>query len=58
VPEAKTGAVVTLVLFTAATGWLNGWMKYRLAKGSILPGWAAHGTANLLAYTIIAFDWI
>lgn len=55
IPGAQAAAVAMAVGFTAILGWINGWMNERLAGGSILPGWAAHGTANLLAYGAIAF---
>lgn len=56
IPTASTMAIVTLVAFTSVTGWLNGWMKEKLAGGSILPGWAAHGAANTIAYSVVAFN--
>jgi membrane protease YdiL (CAAX protease family) len=54
VPAASTATVAILVLFTGAMGWINGWLNERLGNGSILPGWAAHGIANLCAYLAVA----
>jgi membrane protease YdiL (CAAX protease family) len=42
-----------LCLFAATLGWVNGWLKERRANGSILPGIAAHGCANLVTYLSI-----
>jgi membrane protease YdiL (CAAX protease family) len=54
VPAASTPVVAFLVLVTGAMGWVNGWLNERLGGGSILPGWAAHGVANLCAYLAVA----
>ena len=49
-PLATPGLVAILVVFTAFTGFLNGWLNEKWGGGSILPGWAAHAGANLIAY--------
>ena len=54
VPGVSAGLVLFAVLFSGTFGWINGWLNERLAGGSILPGWAAHGTANLTTYLIVA----
>jgi uncharacterized protein len=54
IPTATVPAVAMLVAFTTIMGWVNGWLNERLGGGSILPGWAVHGAANLLAYSLIA----
>jgi membrane protease YdiL (CAAX protease family) len=54
VPSATTGVVIFIVLVTGALGWVNGWLNERLGSGSILPGWAAHATANFCAYFAMA----
>ena len=54
VPAASTTVVAFLVLATGVSGWVNGWLNEKLGGGSILPGWAAHGTANLCAYLAMA----
>jgi membrane protease YdiL (CAAX protease family) len=54
VPAASASVVAFLVLITGAMGWVNGWLNERLGGGSILPGWAAHGVANLCAYLAVA----
>jgi membrane protease YdiL (CAAX protease family) len=43
-------ALSALVGFATVMGWLGGWMKERLASGSILPSVAAHACANLVTY--------
>lgn len=35
-------------------GWTAGWLNERHAKGSILPGYAMHASANLVTYCWIA----
>ncbi|MEW9570136.1 lysostaphin resistance A-like protein [Rhodanobacter sp. Si-c] len=35
-------------------GWIAGWLNERHAKGSILPGYALHASANLVTYCTIA----
>lgn len=54
VPAATNAVVVFIVAVTGALGWVNGWLNERLGSGSILPGWAAHATANFCAYFAIA----
>ena len=54
VPAASTTIVIFMAVFTGAFGWVNGWLNEKLGGGSILPGWAAHGTANLCAYMAMA----
>jgi CAAX protease family protein len=49
-PLATTGLVAALVVFTAVAGFINGWLNEKRGGGSILPGWAAHASANLIAY--------
>lgn len=55
VPGVGPGLVLFLVLFSGTLGWVNGWLNERFAGGSILPGWAAHGTANLATALAVAF---
>ena len=55
VPTASATAVAMLVAASGISGWLSGWLNERYAAGSILPGWAAHATANLVAYLAIAW---
>lgn len=55
VPGVGPGLVLFAVLFSGTFGWINGWLNERLAGGSILPGWAAHGTANFATALAVAF---
>ncbi len=41
--------------FSFIAGWTIGYIKEKYANGSIIPGWIAHATGNILSYTIIAF---
>jgi lysylphosphatidylglycerol synthetase-like protein (DUF2156 family) len=42
-------------LFSFVAGWTIGYVKEKYANGSIMPGWIAHATGNVLSYIIIAF---
>jgi CAAX protease family protein len=57
--RALIGALVFplafIFVFSTIGGWIIGFIKERQAGGSIIPGWIAHATANILSYTLIAF---
>jgi uncharacterized protein len=53
-PAASMGLGIFTVAVTTALGFANGWLNERFGSGSILPGWAAHGSANLLTYLAVA----
>lgn len=46
-----------LILAPTAMGWALGYIKIKLGNGSILPGWWAHGLANFIAFSVMAFVW-
>ncbi len=50
IPGVSKRLVLLMVVTTGVLGWVSGWLNERFGKGSILPGWAAHGTANVLSY--------
>lgn len=52
-----TGACFFIFSFLiSATGaYLAALINERVSKGSILPGWLMHGTANILSYTYLIF---
>ena len=45
--------MAVLCVFAGALGWVNGWLNERRGGGSILPGFGAHATANLVTYLSI-----
>lgn len=45
--------VIFLVPFAGA--WAKTWLNEKLANGSIIPGWIAHGFGNLISYSTVAF---
>ncbi|WP_089874146.1 CPBP family intramembrane glutamic endopeptidase [Epilithonimonas hungarica] len=53
----KTTIIFLLLsfLFSFIAGWTIGYIKEKYANGSIIPGWIAHATGNILSYFIIAF---
>lgn len=48
---------VMLLLAPAAMGWALGYVNCKLGNGSIVPSWWAHGLANCIAFTVMAFVW-
>ncbi len=44
-----------IFFFSFFAGWTIGYIKEKYANGSIIPGWIAHATGNILSYIIIAF---
>lgn len=46
-----------IIIFVIPTigAYVKVYLNEKLANGSIIPGWIAHATANLLAYSLIAF---
>ncbi len=44
-----------IFLFSTLAGWAVGYIKEKHARGSIVPGWVAHGLGNTIAYFVIAF---
>jgi membrane protease YdiL (CAAX protease family) len=54
-PLATGVMVASVVVFSGALGWINGWLNERRGGGSILPGWATHAAANLCSYLSLAF---
>jgi len=36
-------------------GYIIGYINEKAGKGSIIPGWIAHGTANVISYSLLAF---
>jgi membrane protease YdiL (CAAX protease family) len=46
-PAGALKAII-ITVFTGSVGWAIGYVNETKASGSILPGWAIHGAANLL----------
>ncbi len=47
--------LTVIFLFPAAGSYIMVYLNEKIANGSIIPGWIAHTTANLLSYLIIGF---
>jgi membrane protease YdiL (CAAX protease family) len=47
-----------IIVFTGVSGWVSGWLNERLASGSIMPGWIAHGVANLMSYIGLGYGYL
>jgi membrane protease YdiL (CAAX protease family) len=44
-----------IFFFPALGAYFITYLNEKLADGSIIPGWIAHGTANLVSYSFVAF---
>lgn len=47
--------LTVIFLFPAITSYFKVYLNEKMANGSIVPGWIAHGSANILAYSTIGF---
>ncbi len=45
-----------IAMYTAATGWLMGYMNEKHCDGSIIPSWVLHGIGNFVTAVAAAFD--
>lgn len=47
--------LVIIFVFPTVGAYFKTYINEKLAEGSIIPGWIAHGTANLVSYSFIVF---
>ncbi len=47
--------LTTIFIFPALSAYLKVYLNEKLANGSIIPGWIAHGVGNLISYTVFGF---
>lgn len=47
--------LLVIFFFPALGAYFKTWLNEKLANGSIIPGWIAHGSANIVAYSFVAF---
>ncbi len=47
--------LAVIFIFPALTSYFKVYLNEKMADGSIIPGWIAHATANILAYSTIGF---
>lgn len=47
--------LVGILMLTALGAYIIGWLNERMAQGSILPGWIAHGLGNVISYSVVGF---
>lgn len=47
--------LIIIFLFPAITSYFKVYLNEKVAHGSIIPGWIAHATANVVAYSTIGF---
>jgi len=48
--------IVSIVIFTAAVGWLMGFINEKYGSGSIVPSWAIHSAANIVTASVFLFS--
>ena len=51
--NAGIGFLIFMFLLSGLAGWLTAYINEKMANGSIIPGWIAHGLGNVLAYLTI-----
>jgi membrane protease YdiL (CAAX protease family) len=44
-----------IFIFPAISAYFQTYLNERYGKGSIIPGWIAHGIANVIAYSFVLF---
>ena len=47
--------LVVIFVFPTMGAYLKTYINEKLGNGSIIPGWIAHGAANLVSYSVILF---
>lgn len=47
--------LIVIFVFPTVGAYFKTYINEKLAGGSIIPGWIAHGTANLVSYSAILF---
>lgn len=47
--------LIVIFIFPALGAYFQAHLNEKLANGSIIPGWIAHGMSNVISYSVIAF---
>ena len=47
--------LTVIFIFPSLVAYFQVYLNEKLANGSIIPGWIAHGTANVISYSFIGF---
>jgi len=47
--------LATIFFFPAIAAYIMVYLNEKVADGSIIPGWIAHGLGNLVAYSVVGF---
>jgi len=47
--------LTVIFLFPAVGAYLTVYLNEKVADGSIVPGWIAHGLANIISYSVVGF---
>ncbi|HEY0610489.1 MAG TPA: CPBP family intramembrane glutamic endopeptidase [Chitinophaga sp.] len=51
----KAFSLIYSFVVPGVAGYIIGYINEKAGKGSIIPGWIAHGTANVISYYLLAF---
>ena len=55
IEDANAFFLTFIFLVSGLSAYLMCYLNEKHARGSILPGWLAHGTANMVTYAVIAY---
>ncbi|MBN2348103.1 MAG: CPBP family intramembrane metalloprotease [Bacteroidales bacterium] len=55
ISEPNYPFLIFVFIFSGIAGYLLGYIKEKIGNGSIIPGWIAHGMANLISFYLVAF---
>lgn len=53
--HAGFASLTVIFFFSTLAGWTLGYIKEKIANGSVIPGWVAHGLGNTISYFVIAY---
>lgn len=53
--QARISFLIYIFLLSGTGAYVMCFINEKFGKGSIIPGWIAHGLGNTLSYTLIAF---
>ena len=47
--------LIFITVFPSLGAYVSVYLNEKVANGSIIPGWIAHGLANVVAYSVVGF---
>lgn len=55
IAEPNYPFLIFVFFFSGLAGYILGYIKEKIGNGSIIPGWIAHGLANIVSFYLVAF---